>query len=226
MHLVCLIKSVFWLLLLSGAAISSAQAASLAYEFSRISSNSSEDLGRQLGMVVKELPGGVLFTFNNSLGVPSSITDIYFSDVQSALFSNIIYHSDSGVGVSFDSQAAPANLPGGNVIGFLADFSGDSNAQSVEAGVSTKGIKHNGIDSADEWVSFLGLWANASSFDHLIAAFADGHFRVGLHVQSIGLAGKSDSYISQPSAVPLPAAAWLFASALFGFIVVASRRKV
>ncbi|MDI3271766.1 hypothetical protein ACYZT3_17065 [Pseudomonas sp. MDT1-16] len=40
------------------------------------------------------------------------------------------------------------------------------------------------------------------------------------------LAGGSDSYINQPNAVPLQAAAWLFSSALFGFIVVANRRKV
>ena len=226
MRLVLLIKSLLLLLLLNGALCSYANAASLAYEFTRVSSNSAENLGGQLGMLVTEQPGGALFTFSNRLGVPASITDIYFDDAQPALFNSIAYHADSGVGVSFDSQAAPANLPGGNVIGFLADFSSDANAQSVEGGVATKGVKKNGVNTADEWVSFLGLWANAGSFDGLIAAFADGHFRVGLHVQAIGLAGQSDSYVNQPSPVPLPAAAWLFASALFGFIVVASRRKV
>lgn len=225
MRLVLLLKSIF-LLLLNGAVFSYAHAASLASEFHRVSSNSAEDLGRQLGMLITEQPGGALFTFSNRLGVPSSITDIYFDDAQSALFSSIAYHADSGAGVSFDSQAAPANLPGGNLIGFLADYSGDANAQSIEGGVATKGVMKNGVNSADEWVSFLGLWANAGSFEGLIAAFADGHFRVGLHVQAIGLAGRSDSYISQPSPVPLPAAAWLFASALLGFVVVASRRKV
>lgn len=226
MRLVLFIKSLLLLLLLNGAVFPYAHAASLAYEFSRVSSNSAEDLGRQLGMLVTEQPGGALFTFSNRLGVPASITDIYFDDTQPALFSSIAYHSDSGVGVSFDSQAAPANLPGGNLIGFLASFSGDANAQSVEGGVATKGVMKNGVNGADEWVSFLGLWTNAGSFDSLIAAFADGHFRVGLHVQAIGQAGRSDSYVNQPSPVPLPAAAWLFASALFGFIVVASRRKV
>lgn len=221
-----LIKSTLISLLLSGAVFSYAQAASLSYEFSRVSSNANEDLSRQLMMQVTEQSGGALFTFRNRLGVPSSITDIYFDDAHPGLFSSVAYHSDSGVGVSFDSQAAPANLPGGNVIGFLADFSGDSNVQSVEGGVATRGVMRNGVNEADEWVSFLGLWANAGSFDGLIAAFADGHFRVGLHVQAIGLAGESDSYVSQPSPVPLPAAAWLFASALIGFIVVASRRKV
>lgn len=225
MRLVLLIKLVF-LLLLNGAAFSYAHAASLAYEFNRVSNNSAEDLGRQLGMLVTEQPGGALFTFSNRLGVPSSITDIYFDDAQPGLFRSIAYHADSGVGVSFDSQAAPANLPGGNAIGFLAGYSGDANAQSLEGGVATKGVMKNGVNNPDEWVSFLGLWANAGSFDGLIAAFADGHFRVGLHVQAIGLAGQSDSYVSQPSPVPLPAAVWLFASALFGFIVVASRRKV
>ena len=213
-------------LLLNGAIFSYAHAASLAYEFNRVSSNSAEVLGRQLGMLVTERSGGALFTFSNRLGVPSSITDIYFDDAQSRLFSSIAYHSDSGVGVSFDSQAAPANLPGGNLIGFLADFSGDASAQSVEGGGAPRGVMKNGVNQADEWVSFLGLWANAGSFDGLIAAFADDHFRVGLHVQAIGLASRSDSYVNQPSPVPLPAAAWLFASALFGFIVVASRRKV
>lgn len=226
MRLVLLIKPLLLMLLLNGAVCSYVHAASLAYEFSRVSSNSAEDLGRQLGVLITEQPGGALFTFSNRQGVPASITDIYFDDVQPALFSSIAYHADSGAGVSFDSQAAPANLPGGNLIGFLADFSGDANAQSAEGGVVTKGVMKNGVNSADEWVSFLGLWANAGSFDGLIAAFSDGHFRVGLHVQAIGLAGQSDSYVNQPSPVPLPAAAWLFASALFGFIVVANRRKV
>lgn len=224
MRLVFLIKSV--LLLLSGAVVFSAQAASLAYEFSRVGSNSSEDLGRQLSMVIKERPDGALFTFSNSSDVPSSITDIYFDDARPALFSRIAYHSDSGAGVSFDSQAAPANLPGGKNIGFLADFSGDSDAKSIEGSVVSKGVMRNGVNTADEWVSFLGQWANATSFDGLIAALASGHFRVGLHVQGIGQAGQSDAYVNQPSAVPLPAAAWLFASALFGFVVVANRRKV
>lgn len=224
MRLVFLIKSV--LLLLSGAVVFTAQAASLAYEFSRVGSNSSEDLGRQLSMVIKERPDGALFTFSNSSDVPSAITDIYFDDARPTLFSRIAYHSDSGAGVSFDSQAAPANLPGGKNIGFLADFSGDSDAKSIEGGVVSKGVMRNGVNTADEWVSFLGQWANATSFDGLIAALASGHFRVGLHVQGIGQAGQSDAYVNQPSAVPLPAAAWLFASALFGFVVVANRRKV
>jgi hypothetical protein len=181
-----LLKLVLSLLLLNGAMSSYANAASLAYEFSRVSSNSVEDLGRQLSLLITEQPQGALFTFSNRLGVPSLITNIYFDDAQSALFSSIVYQADSGPGFSSGSQTALANLPDGSLIGFLASFSGDANAQSVEDGVATKR---------------------------------------DLHVQAIGLAAHIDSYVGQPSPVPLSAAAWLFASALFGFIVVASRRK-
>jgi hypothetical protein len=65
-------------------------------------------------------------------------------------------------------------------------------------------------------------------FDGLITALASSHFKVALQDQGTGLAGqsKSHSFVSQPSAVPLPAAVWLFASALLGFVTVANRRKV
>ncbi|WP_347929607.1 hypothetical protein [Pseudomonas helvetica] len=166
MHPTLFIKSVLLLILLNGATISSAQAASLVYESSCMS-NSGEDLGPQPGMLVEERASG-------------------------------------------------------NAIAFHTDFSGDSHTQSI----ATKGVLNNGVNALGEWVSFLGPCANASSFNSLIAALANGQFRVGRHVQGIGLAGTANAYINQRSTVPLPAAAWLFSSALFGFIVFANRRKV
>lgn len=38
--------------------------------------------------------------------------------------------------------------------------------------------------------------------------------------------GISSHFVAGPSAVPLPAAVWLFGSALFGFMMVSNRRKV
>jgi hypothetical protein len=38
--------------------------------------------------------------------------------------------------------------------------------------------------------------------------------------------GESSHFVAGPSVVPLPAAAWLFGSALFGFMMVSNRRKV
>ncbi|RON09038.1 hypothetical protein BK659_12395 [Pseudomonas brassicacearum] len=184
MHLTLFIKSVLLLMLLNGAAVSSAQAASLVYKSSCMS-NAGENLGPQPGMLIEEHAGGVLFIFRNSIDVPSPLSD-------------------------------------GNAIGFHTDFSGDSHTQSI----APKGALNNGVNALGKWVSFLGPCANASSFNSLIAALANGQFRVGRHVQGIGLAGTANSYINQRSAVPLPAAAWLFSSALFGFIVFANRRKV
>ncbi|WP_418323295.1 EPS-associated small membrane protein EppA [Pseudomonas citronellolis] len=41
-----------------------------------------------------------------------------------------------------------------------------------------------------------------------------------------GVAGTADSYINQTAAVPATSVAWVFASALIGFVAVANRRKV
>jgi hypothetical protein len=45
----------------------------------------------------------------------------------------------------------------------------------------------------------------------------------GPHASSVGESRDSDSYIS---AVPLPAAVWLFGSALISFITLSNRRMV
>ncbi|WP_448646958.1 hypothetical protein [Pseudomonas mohnii] len=63
---------------------------------------------------------------------------------------------------------------------------------------------------------------NVSSCDGLMTSTASDQVAVNLTSQDTGLAGVSD----QPKAVPLSAVAWLFSSALFGFIMVANRRKV
>jgi hypothetical protein len=135
---------------------------------------------------------------------------------------NILHRSDLYAGVPFSFQSKPARLPSISAIGLLSTLSREHDVQSLKGGW----LLRDELNAADEAVGALRFWAGAGSFDGLIAALAEGRFRVGLHAQGIGLAGQSVSYINQPSPVPLPAAAWLFASALFGFIVVASRRKV
>ena len=65
---------------------------------------------------------------------------------------------------------------------------------------------------------------NSSSGDGLMAAVDSKQFKIDSTVQDKSLVEVSD--INQPNAVPLSAAAWLFSSALFGFIVVANRRKI
>ena len=182
------------------------------YGFMNITNNGNSDLSSQLSVEVLAVGAQASFKFLNNVGIASSITDIYFDDVTSPLFNDIVFSAASS-GVSFDNSANPGNLPGGNSIGFNADYSGDS----------TSPVSHNGVNSSSEWVTFVGTFAGGNDFNGLIAALNNNTFRIGLHVQAIGQTGGSDSYVS---AVPLPAAAWLFGSALFGFMMVSNRRKV
>jgi hypothetical protein len=58
-----------------------------------------------------------------------------------------------------------------------------------------------------------------------LAGLDSGALRLGLHVQSIGTKGGSESFVnSPPNAVPLPAAGWLFGTALVGLMGL--RRKM
>jgi hypothetical protein len=75
-------------------------------------------------------------------------------------------------------------------------------------------------------IAAAGQPGNALAFDGLREVFGGGHFEAGMPTGSIALMGQSLPSISPPSAVPLPAAVWLFASALLGFVAVANRRKV
>ncbi len=184
------------------------------YGFTNITNNGNSNLSGQLSVEVLAVGNQASFTFRNNVGISSSIADIYFDDINSpgsALFTDIVFSSASS-GVLFDNSARPHNLPSGNGIGFNADYSGDSNAPVVS----------NGVNSSNEWVTFLGSFASGNNFNGLIAALNNNTFRIGLHVQAIGQRGNSDSYVS---AVPLPAAVWLFGSALFGFTMVSKRRK-
>ena len=188
------------------------------YSFEQLLGNANANVGLsgsdQLKVNIVEVSGNVNFRFTNAIGTPSSITGIYFDDVDNAnLFASISNDVLAGAGengdVSFSDGATPPNLPQGNTIGFFADFSGDADNPSIT----------NGVNATNEFVNFLGDLQN-SSFAAVIAAINSGDFRIGLSVQSIRGRG-ADRYElainDAPSQVPLPAAAWLFGSALLGF---------
>ncbi len=202
------------LLVAVGFALQPVEAAST-YGFTRITNNASQNIGSQLSMTVTELAGdGAIFSFRNNVGTPSAVAQIYFDDTL-GLLESMDLDSSSGTGVSFAQFASPSNLPGGSPYAFSADYSFGATPPPPKMGLS----------AANEWVSFVGYWANANtSFSSLLDAIASGSFRAGLHVISIGgEGGTSDSYISS---VPLPAAAWLFGSALLGFITLSNRRRI
>ena len=199
-------------------AIYSSNALATTVTYDLITSNSGIDLSGQLGTTVTETTGGIEFTFTNDVdsetGIYSSITDIYFDvGTNTDLFTGIQIAGISG-DVSFDTSAAPPNLPGGQNYDFAASFSADSNSP----------IKSNGIDASTESLTILAtLGSGFSTFGDFLYDLAVGNFRLGLHVQSIGgNDGDSDSYIST---VPVPAAGILFGSALVGLGLFGRRKK-
>lgn len=192
-------------------------ASAATYNFMKITNNGPDNLASQLTMEVLDVGTGASFTFYNNVGIASSITDIYFDAVSTTTpFSS--YGAWTGsAGVSFSAYANPADLPSGNTIGFTATYSGDSNTPNPVS---------NGVNASGEWVSVTGTFDGTENFANLIAALADGTFRVGLHVQSIGTTSNSDGYVNNVAPVPLPAAAWLFGPALVGLVTLSRRKKI
>jgi len=184
--------------------------------FSNITNNSTIQLSDQLSVVVSEASSGVEFTLLNDVGIASSITDVYFDlGTNTDLFSNFTI-SDMSSGVSFDLAPHPENLPAGETINFYSDFGGDSTSPAT---------LENGVNATGEYITFLAsLGSGWLGYDNFINNIFDGDFRIGMHIQGIDGAGSedSDSYVN---AVPVPAAAWLFGTALLGFFTASKRRK-
>ena len=184
------------------------------YNFTQITSNGNAPVASQLLVDVTQSGSNVLFKFTNSSVIASSIADIYFdygnTNYFTSVSNNILGAAGESAGVNYTDGATPANLPGGNTIGFTADASGDS-APPVMA---------NGVNAANEYAAFLGTLGLSSSFADVIAGLNSSAFRIGLHVQAIGNLGGSESFVNapgSPSQVPVPGAIWLFGSAILGF---------
>ena len=207
------LKHLLALQLILGSAV--AFATSATYNFTQITSNGNQLVASQLSAVVETSGSNVLFTFTNSAGIASSITDIYFdyTGLFSSVSNNILGAAGDSTGVSFSDGASPSNLSSGNTVGFTADASGDSNSGGP-------GVVANGVNASSEFVKFLGTTSFGITFADVLAGLDSGALRLGLHVQSIGGAG-SEAFVN---AVPLPAAGWLFGSALFGLMGLRRRK--
>jgi hypothetical protein len=104
-------------------------------------------------------------------------------------------------------------------------------ASELGAPVSLSEI--SSVDTAKDQLNSLinsvvkvGATVNSSSCDGLMAQLNTDKFTADLDTQAKVLSGGADAFTNQPNAVPLSAAAWLFSSALFGFVMVANRRKI
>jgi len=179
------------------------------FNFTKLTNNNIEDLGMQLSVTVEKVDTSkVAFAFRNDVGIASSITQIYFYD---GVFITGAPTTEE-VGVKFLADSAQGGgLPGlSKQASYVLQASVDS-----EPPVSKNGINSN----ADLLRLTFDLFPGAT-YDSVVQGMQTGKFLIGLHVQAIGSAGDSDSYIT-----PVPGAL-LLGSLGLGYAGMRLRRAV
>ncbi len=217
---------------------SSVQADLIGLNFSNISFNGNTDIAGQLSAQVLDQNQAltdfsenisnneVLFTFSNNVGTESNLSEIYFDD--GTIFSQTRIINSLGGFTNFTDGGHnginPGNLPAHNNIDPIFEATADF-------GADTQGNKKNGVNESGDIVGIVIQLQNGLNFNDLHQSLYDGTLRLGLHVRSIGSSGFSDSFVNIAamvpdtiSAVPLPAAGWLFAPALL-LLSRVSRKK-
>lgn len=161
--------------------------------------------------------GQVLLTLTNAGPAASSIAQVYLDDGVNALFTGIASIVNS-FGVSFSVGGSPPDLPGGNTIGFSADFLATADSPVAPNGVGPPPDGTLGI--------VLNL-VNGKTLADVLAELASGDLRVGIHVQAFSSEG-SESFVNGggggTNPIPEPTAALVFG---LGALLVgsASRRR-
>ena len=161
----------------------------------------------------------VLFTFNNSGPLASSIVDVYFDDGSLLGIAGLI-DADEGVGgsmgVDFSLGASPPNLPSAN--GADPDFE----ATAAFSSDSDSPVQPNGVNPG-EMLGILFDLQGTQDFQDVINELISGALRIGIHVQGFGDGG-SESFVNAP--VPVPAAVWLLGSGMLAMVGFGRRRIV
>ena len=158
---------------------------------------------------------GVRFgIFNNTTPTGSAsatkptVANIYFGGNSTFLNAAPTFNSGlSSSGVSFAIGGSPANMPGGNEIGFSAD------SRFTASNPKPK----NGLNPGEfAYFDFAG-----SNYNTVVNGIASGQVRLGVHVLSVGDEGE-DSLSLVSTAIPEPSAALL---GLLGVLAMVTRRK-
>ena len=166
----------------------------------------------QLTLDITDEGGGqVRFTFANSGPLASVISEVYFDDGALLGIASVM----NGPGVSFVEDASPPNLPGANnasppfqvTAGFLAE--------------ATPAPSMNGVGPG-EWVAIIFDIQGGFDFNDVVAQFADGTVRAGIHVIAFA-SGGSESFVNDP--VPEPSTGLLLLSGLGALAAVRSRAR-
>jgi hypothetical protein len=123
------------------------------------------------------------FIFWNTGPNASSITDIYFADGTLLGIASI----NGGPGVDFDEGARPVELPGRNRCDPVFPTS-DEVTKYFFSFDSNNPTQPNGVNPGEVLEITFNL-INGMTFDHVVAALANGTLRVGLHIQGFANGG-------------------------------------
>jgi len=176
----------------------------------------------QLAVDVTDSGSGTLtLVFSNSDPGTSVVRGIYVDDA-----SNLVKKISSvgGAGTNFKKGGKPADLPGGSVVGFSADF----------RSVARKPKADNGIAGGESLTVVLTLEGGVT-FADVLAAIANGDMRFGVNITRadpgcIGsttpacIADPGEGSLVSLSAVPEPFAAVLGGVACIGLALIGRRR--
>jgi hypothetical protein len=166
----------------------------------------------QLFVDVLEILGGVSFVFRNEGPASMVISEIYFDFGSTAYLTGGALGAASP-GVVFQVGGSPPNLPGGETIGFTADALFTATSPPSKDGVGVP-----------EFQTIVFSLTSGSNYGDVVTAMLSNSFRAGFHVISFENGG-SESFVTSPTPVPVPAAGFLLIGALGGLAAVRRRRR-
>ena len=174
-----------------------------------------------LSLEVLDTTLGASFKFTNIGTTLTHTKSIWFVDDNGVLdIGNSTKTQSSGVKYK-DLVASTQNV--GGLPSFVAEA--ETNVANAGGGGAANGITSGATATVDpEFLLFDIALSGSNTFDLLIAALNSGDLRAAIHVGSYANGG-SEKFSSVP-AVPVPAAVWLFGTALIGFVGFSRRTKV
>lgn len=174
-----------------------AHAGAATYSFVNITGNNATDAAAgeaQLRVDIDAFGADqALFTFYHDGSTPMTISEVYFDDGHLLGIASLIDRDSTGdAGVDFSQGASPADLPGGESVGFqaTAGFLAEADNPAPKWGVSP-----------GESVGIVFDLINGFTFADVIEDMADGALAIGIHV--IGFeGGGSESFIAEGEPIP------------------------
>jgi hypothetical protein len=178
-----------------------------------------------LSLEVLDTELGASFKFTNVGPLLTHTKDIWIDDDSGILNIGSAVKTQSA-GVNYTNLAVSSQNVGG-LPSFVAEA--ETNVANAGGGGAASGLTSGSTASASPEYLMFDIALNVldgveTTFADLIAALNSGTLRAGIHVGSYA-SGGSEKF-STVSAVPVPTAAWLFGTALIGFIGMARRTKV